>query len=347
MRVSAYVRLLAGGFLGAVTMLAVVNIFTVNTYDFEHIQAGVRAMLAGYVPWGAASPVLEYYNPPHAVLFLWPTLFLNAQIGLVLGACLTISLIFYLEAWAALAWFTTATALWVVSAGNIDMLVVSGGLLLLFAGDNTIWRDKPAGIALRVLAFGLLAVKPQGTGILILLYVLCRRDIKSLLIAGFVYIVLFLPYYPDWIGMSLHSPPASQTVAAHSFLRVIGVWPAVMLAGLAAISRRWKWWTLGGALAGILAPYGMPGLPILLTLTSVTRVRSIVVYVLFSAGLTVLTWKNPPTGVDYYTWLNPLMAVYHLGMLGMSIALAVLDKSADPSEDTVDVSLIDLIKERE
>jgi hypothetical protein len=122
-----------------------------------------------------------------------------------------------------------------------------------------------------------------------------------------------------------------------------GPLPAGLIAGSIIVSRKWKYWQLGGALAGIVSPYGMPGLPIFLILTSVRNWIAIPIVVIYSACLAALTWVVPPAGVDFYTFLSPLMAIYHLGMLGLALILACMS-SGEPDADTIAVG--DWIKER-
>jgi hypothetical protein len=141
-------------------MLLAVRIFVVNHYDFDNIQRGIRLILQGVNPWATATRIPDFYNPPFAVLFLWPMLFATPKFYLVLGAGALFAFVFYQRAWVALAWFATNTALWLIAAGGIDMFVIGGGLLLLLAGDKS--SQKWLGLVWRVLAYGLLMVKPQG-----------------------------------------------------------------------------------------------------------------------------------------------------------------------------------------
>jgi hypothetical protein len=102
------------------------------------------------------------------------------------------------------------------------------------------------------------------------------------------------------------------------------------------LARKWHYWELGGALAGILTPYGMPGLPIFLTLSAVNSLKAIPIVVIWSAALSGLTWVTPPAGIDYYDYLQPLMAIFHLSMLGVALSLACL------SVDSQGPNLIDV-----
>ena len=87
------------------------------------------------------------------------------------------------------------------------------------------------------------------------------------------------------------------------------------------MTRKWK---PGGALAEILTPYGIPGLLVFLTLTAVEPFTAIFVEVVWSGCLAAHTWVNPPPGVDYYAFISPRMAIYHLSMLGLALILACL-----------------------
>ncbi len=80
-----------------------------------------------------------------------------------------------------------------------------------------------------------------------------------MLISILVYGLPFLTLYPDWLRVMLTDPPLAQTVANHSIIRQFGVLAAVVISLLVLVARRWEYWQLGGALAGILTPYGMPG----------------------------------------------------------------------------------------
>jgi hypothetical protein len=261
-------------------------------------------------------------------------LFTTPKVYLVLGGALLFAFVFYHRAWVALAWFGTNTLLWLLAAGGIDMFVIGGGLLLLLAGDRQYATRR--GLVLRVLAFGLLMVKPQGTLFIVALYILKRRDWKGLLVCIIVYGLAFLPWYPAWLNVILQNAPLAQTEATHTLWAQYGPYFAGFIAALVVLSRRWRYWQLGGALAGILAPYGMPGLPIFLTLTAVETLAAIPIVVIWSGSLAVLTWVTPPPGVDYYAFLSPRMAIYHLSMLGLALVLACLSPGREGS-DTIAV----------
>jgi hypothetical protein len=334
-------RAIMGFGMGCLLMLLAVRIFVVNHYDFDNMQRGIRLLLQGVNPWTPATRIPDFYNPPFAVLFLWPMLFATPKIYLVLGGGALFAFAFYQRAWVALAWFATNTVLWLIAAGGIDMFVIGVGLLLLLAGDNP--SQKWLGLFWRVLAYGLLMVKPQGGVFIVALYILTRRDWKGLLLSIFIYGVLFLPLYPAWLSVLLNDPPLAQTEAAHTLMAKFGPLSAGIIAGLVLVSRKWKYWQLGGVLAGIVAPYGMPGLPIFLTLTSVRTWVAIPIVVIYSGALAALTWIHPPPDVDFYTFMSPLMAIYHLSMLGLALTLACLSQG-EPDADSIAVG--DWIKER-
>jgi hypothetical protein len=90
-------------------------------------------------------------------------------------------------------------------------------------------------------------------------------------------------------------------------------------------------------------PYGMPGLPIFLTLTVVRSLKAIPVVVIGSGCLAVMTWVDPPFGLDYYAYLNSLMAIYHIGMLGLALSLACL---SNDEKDAQMIAIGDWIKQR-
>ena len=209
------------------------------------------------------------------------------------------------------------------------MYLVGGGVVLLTAGDA--WYDRWIGLLLRVLGYGMLLVKPQGTIFIVLLYILLRRDWRGMLSSLVLYGLPFLRLYPDWLRVLLTDPPLAQTVAAHTIWRKFGPMFALLVAVLILFARRWRYWELGGALAGILSPYGMPGVPILLSLGASKKLVAVPIVILFSAGLAHLTWVTPPPDVDFYAYLNPLMSIYHLVMLALALVLAVI---SPPHEET-------------
>jgi len=325
----------AGGFvLGLVIFGMAVAVFTVNRADFESIGCGIRLLAQGHTPWAQGVPCGDgFFNPPFSVVFLWPMLFTSPRFMLVLGAALVCAFIFYQRAWVALSFFLTNSALYLIAAGGVDLYLIGLGLLLLTAGDRL--YSRRVGLALRVLAYGALMVKPQGTLFIVGLYVLLRRDWKGVLASALVYGLPFISLYPGWVHTLLYSPPLSQTVGAHTILKKFG--PAV--AGLVALgvlaSGRWKYWQLGGALAGILSPYGMPGVPILLTLGAASRLSAFPVVVVYSACLAAATWVTPPPAWsgEFYEYVLPYMSLYHVGMLALALVLAVYARSPAAESD--------------
>lgn len=330
--VSPQLRALSGFILGLLVLGAAVQIFVVNSFDFDNMRHGTRLILQGVNPWAADTRIHDFYNPPFSALFLWPMLFTNSQVYHVIGGALLFAFVFYHKSWVGLAWFATNSLLWLLAAGGVNMFLIGAGLWLLLAADHA--HRNWLVLVFRVLAYGLLMVKPQGGFFIVLLYVLLRGDWLGILVSILVYGLPFLTFYPDWVRVMVADPPRAQTVANHSILGQFGPLAAALVAALVLAARRWNYWSLGGALAGILAPYGMPGLPIFLTLTAVKKLAAIPVVILFSAGLAALTWITPPAGVDYYAFLNPRMAVYHLSMLGLALALACL---SEPDEGEISI----------
>jgi hypothetical protein len=326
-------RAILGFLLGLALFAAAVQVFTVNSYDFENMQRGFRLLVSGVNPWSPENRIPDFYNPPFAVLFMWPMLFAAPKAYLVAGGALLFALVFYRRAWAGLAWFATNTALWIMASGGIDMFVIGAGLCLLFLADGKF--ESRLSLVVRVLAYGLLMVKPQGSIYIVALYILLRRDWKGLALSVLVYGVFFLPLYPSWLDVLLHNPPLAQTEASHTLWAKFGLWAAGAVAVLIILARRWKYWELGGALAGILTPYGMPGLPIFITLTGVKTLKAIPIVVIWSGCLAVLTWVTPPPGIELYDYISPFMAIYHLSMLGLALVLACLSPT-DDDDNTVD-----------
>jgi hypothetical protein len=330
-------RAIIGFIFGLIVIGFAVRIFHVNDFDFSNMQRGVRLILTGVNPWAPQTRIPDYYNPPFAVIFQWPMLFTTSQIYLAVGGALLFAFAFFKKAWVALAWFGTNTFLWMIAAGGIDMFLVGAGLLLLFAGDR--YYSKWYGLVLRVLAYGLLMTKPQGTIFIVVLYFLLRWDWKGLLVSILVYGLPFIHLYPDWIRVLVTDPPVYQIDTPHTVWRQFGPILAGLIAVAVSLSRRWKFWQLGGALAGIFTPYGMPGLPIFLTLSAVPKRAAIPIVMIYSACLASLTWVNPPPGVDYYAFTNPRMTIYHLSMLGLALALACLSGADVPAEDRETIAI--------
>jgi hypothetical protein len=324
--VSGRIRMGSGLVFGLVVMLVVVKVFTVNDYDHTMISGGVRAMLSGVNPWAPESKSPGFFNPPFSVLFLWPMVFIPPKGMLVIGGASLFALLFYRRAWVAMAWFGMHTFLWIVSAGGIDMYVIGFGLILLALSDKC--GKAPLRVLLRVVAYGFLLVKPQGGAFIVLLYILIRRDWVGAILSAVIYGLAFAPLYPDWISVVRTEPPISQTLAAHSLGARFGPLLTVSVAILVILARRWSYWQLGAALAGVLSPYGMPGIPILLVLTALDRLTLIPALLIYSGCLAVLTWVAPQ---------SPFMGVYHLGMLGLALILAGACPGAGPEEsDSID-----------
>lgn len=294
--------------------------FVVNDFDYWNIRNGTTFLLSGLNPW--VERVNDFYNPPFSILFLWPSLFLNAKGMIILGGTFTIALIFYLEAWVALSWFATNAFLWLVAAGNIDLFAVGAGLCVLLLSEKVKKRQWISAF-IRVIGYGLLLVKPQGGVFIVLITILQKKDWRGILLGILFFGFPFYRFYPGWIQAILSNAPTAQNVASHSVMGKFGVWFAVPLALWIILARRWKFWQLGAALGQILSPYGMPGVPILLILTAVKRRAAIPIVIVFSACLALLTWRTDiPAGPNYYTEIGRFMTIYHLGMLALSLILA-------------------------
>jgi membrane protein implicated in regulation of membrane protease activity len=334
--VSSGARALLGFLSGLTFMTAAVSIFFTSTFDFEAILSGVRAILVGVNPWSPAVNLHDYYNPPHTVLFLWPMLFITPKILLTIGGALLMATAFYQKTWVGLAWFGTNILLYLIAAGNIDMLIIGGGLLLLFAADAR--REKRGGLLLRVIAYGLLMIKPQAGIFIVGLYVLLRHDWKGALIAVVVYGLLFAPLWPEWVRHLMADPPRSQSEASQSLLGKFGpVFAAVVAVGV-VLARRWKYWQLGGLLGGILALYAMPGIPIFLALCAVRARVAIPIVILFSAGLASMALAPPAYPIpNIYDFINPMISLYHLSMFGLALALAIVSPEPCADHDTIAV----------
>lgn len=315
-----FLRAGAGFLLGTITLAFASRIFLVNTFDFENIQYGIRFLLQGGNPWNSATRIEHFYNPPFAVMFLWPMLFLNSRIFLALGAGLLMGFAFYHRAWTALAWFFSNSMLFLISAGGIDMFIIGSGLWLLIAGDRRF--QSWGGLILRVLGFGCLLVKPQGGLFIVLLFIFIRRDWKAGLVAFLLYFLPFAYLYPDWVRVIFNDPPPAQVFVEHSLAGRFGYWVALPIAVLCLVARRWKYWQLGAVFASVLSPYGMPGVPIFLILASLRSIRAGLVFFSFSAILAVLTWVDAPVGVNYYEYAGPYLTIYNLSMVGLALALA-------------------------
>ncbi len=313
-----------GFVLGLIIMIGVTNVFTVNDFDYENIKNGVEAILSGINPWAAESNSFEFFNPPYSVLFLWPIVFVNPKIILVFGGALIFAVLFFQKSWVAFSWFGTNLFLWIVAAGHIDMYIMGAGILLLFISDE-IDEDKLT-LLLRVLGYGLLMIKPQGGLFIVVLYVLLRKDWRGVLVSFLIYGIFFINYYPDWFRVLVTNPPIGQDYMHLSILGKYGWITTIIIAFGVSFSRPWEYWQLGAALSGILSPYGMPGIPVLLVLTGVDNKKAIPIVIIFSWCLAILTWITPPENVDYYKFIGPFMEIYHLVMLGLAFVLAIYPK---------------------
>jgi hypothetical protein len=318
-----------GFLLGLAIMLVLVQFTHINGHDFDAIQRGVRTMVMFDNPWVPIEDWYEFFNPPHSVLFLWPMLLVTPQALQAIGGALLFAIVFYKKVWVALAWFFTNSVLWVVGTGNIDMYVMGVGVLLLFAGDKYFGTRR--GLFLRLLAYGMLTVKPQGGLFIAGLYFLLRRDWKAGLLSVLIYVVCFLPLYPSWLTANLEYPIITAGVVSHSVWAAFGPAVAVVIAVLVLMARRWTYWQLGGALAGILAPYGMPGVPFFFMLTAVPALKAIPAVILFSGGLVALTWfQSPPAGVtDVHMYYKSYLDIYNLVIIGFGLSLAALSRPTD------------------
>lgn len=324
------------GFLTGLAVMAVaVNVFVVNSFDYENMRRGVAELASGANPWLKSSTISDFYNPPFSVFFLWPMLIASPKTIVAVGGALLMAIVFYERAWVGTAWFATMSLLWLIAAGGIDMYVMGTGLLCLLIGDKL--YTKPSGVFLRVVAYGFLLVKPQGGIFIVVIYILLHRDWLGTILALLVYGLPFWRYYPGWLSSITSSPPIAQQVAPQTIMGKFGFPVALFLAIWATLARRWKYWQLGGVLAGILAPYGMPGIPVFLTLAAVGNLSAIPVVIVFSALLASLTWITPPPGVDYYTHLGSFMSIYHLSMLGLALVLACYTGRKDPATDDKDI----------
>ncbi len=106
-----------GFILGLLIMSVAVQVFLVNSFDFENMQRGTHLILQGVNPWAEDTRIQDFYNPPFSVLFLWPMLFTSSQFYHVIGGALLFAFVFYHKAWVGLAWFATNSMLWLLAAG--------------------------------------------------------------------------------------------------------------------------------------------------------------------------------------------------------------------------------------
>ncbi|MEA3351725.1 MAG: hypothetical protein U9Q82_13990 [Chloroflexota bacterium] len=305
---------------GFILIFVAIKIFTVNPFDFNNMRRGTQALLSGINPWDEKTRISNFYNPPFSVLFLWPLLLLNSELILAIGASLLFAFIFYHKAWVSLSVFASNLILWLIAAGGIDLYVMGAGLVLLSLCEDV--HNEKLITVLRVLAYGFLLVKPQGGLFIVLIYIFTHKDWTGLLISLGLYGLLFLPLYPDWVGVILTDPPMSQDIAAKTLWGKFGPILSLTIAIWIILSRRWKYWQLGGALAGILAPYGMTGIPTLLTLSAVDNLIAIPIFIIYSACLAMMTWISPPPEADYYSFLGRFTSIYHLGTFSLALILA-------------------------
>lgn len=337
MEISPAIRAVFGFVLGLVLMSAVLQVFQPNRFDFDNIRTGTLAIWSGVNPWNAETRITHFYNPPFAALFLWPTFFTSPRILITLGAALLVAYIFYYKTWLGLAWFATNSALGTIVAGNVDMFVMGSGLLLLLAGDHDSHRWR--GMVWRILAYGFLLVKPQGGLFIVILYVLLRRDWIGIGIAGLLYSALSLPYLPDWIHVLLTDPPPGGFDVPQSLWGAFGPFFALVIMPVIVLARRWKYWQLGAALAAILPPYAMGGVPIILLLTTINSWKAAIAILIYSGCMALLTWIEPPFPVpDYYDFIDPLLTIYNFSLIGLTFILSLLLPDPRPPDDeTIDL----------
>ena len=333
-------RSLLGFTVGFIVTAAVTHVLVVNHFDYNNIRRGIEALMAGQNPWQGKTKLPHFYNPPFSVLFLWPLLFLTPRWLITLGGALITAVIFYRGQWPALTWFATNMFLWLVAAGQIDMYVMGAGLLLLFISDDLPHRKTQ--IFLRVVAYGFLLIKPQGGLFVVLFHFLSSRDFSSILWAAGIYGLPFAPLYPSWLRTLWQTPPPAT---AHiTILGKIGWGAALLIAALVVLARRWTYWGIGGAFAGILSPYGMVGIPTLLLLLEATEKRIAAIVVCFSACLSWVTWPlHIPPGVDFYAYVGQFTDLYHLVIFGVTLTLLLCERPTIEN-NTEQSQLIDLSK---
>jgi hypothetical protein len=91
-------RAALGFCLGLAIMLMAVRVFVTNRYDFDNMQRGTRLILSGINPWAAATRIPDFYNPPFAVIFLWPMLWTGPKVFLAVGGAALFAFVFYQRA---------------------------------------------------------------------------------------------------------------------------------------------------------------------------------------------------------------------------------------------------------
>ena len=212
------------------------------------------------------------------------------------------------------------------------MYVIGAGLLCLFVGDK--FKDKNWSILLRVIGYGFLMVKPQGGLFIAAIYFLAKIDWKGLLASIIVYGLFFLPLYPDWIRVIITDSPLVYNDVSHSIWSQYGPLVAIPIALWVIASRNWEYWQLGGALACILSPYGMPGVPILLTVSAARKWAAIPIFVIYSGCLAVLTWVSPPPEIEFYKFTNPMLSIYNLNIIAVALLLAITHCGKEMMQNT-------------
>ncbi len=328
--ISDFQRAVFGFLLGIILITFTLFFFQQNSFDFENMSRGVESILTGVNPWAQDTRMVDFYNPPFAVIFLWPMLLIPQKVLFIFSGGLIFGLIFYSRTWMGLVWFCTNSYLYTLAAGGIDMYVMGSGIILLMIGDKH--KDKFWSLFIRLLAYGFLLVKPQGGVFIVAVYAIWRLDWKGILLGCAVYYLPFMNLFPSWLHVILNDPPTSQMVAAQSIACRYGLGLSVILALYVIFSRKWTFWQLGGALAAILPPYGMPGVPLLIIMTAIRPSKKFVFLVLFSGALAYITWVTPLPHVDFYYFVNHMMAVYHLVMIMVALYFAC-QKTNLPNED--------------
>lgn len=329
-------RVFLGFVVGFAFMGTATRVFIVNSFDYANMLRGIQALFHGVNPWDAGTRVLNFYNPPFALFFLWPMLWVRPQVLLILGGGLLSGYAFYRRAWVALGWFVSAEMLWLIAAGGIDMYVVGMGLWALALGDRA--SAKWLRTSFYVVGYGFLLVKPQGGVFIVLLHIWLRRNWGAILWSVGLYGILFAGFYPQWLRVLITDPPPGHRTETHAFAAQFGIGAALVLALMVLWARPWAYWSLGGALSAILSPYGMPGVPLFLILTSVRTKKALLMFVLFSSALTLLTWNTPPPDIrDYYAYVGKFLRIYHLGMQAYALSLAVLEPTVPGKYNRFDI----------
>lgn len=333
-------RALLGFVFGLTLVGTATQLWIVNTFDYHNMRRGILALLEGSNPWAEATRLSDFYNPPFALFFLWPLLIMGPKGFLSLGAALLAAYAFYRRAWVALGWFGTATLVWLIAAGGVNMYLMGMGLWLLALGDRlsakSWWRTL-----LFVLGYGFLLVKPQGGLFIVLLHIYLRRDWRAVILSALIYGLAFAAYYPDWLHVLRTDPPPGQNIEKHSLAGYFGLPLAGIVAILVTCSRPWAYWVLGGAWAGILSPYALPGVPIFLVLMGARSRKALLAYLLYAAGMAWLTWpREVPPQVEYYSYVDAFLRIFHLGMLGYALTLAILSPAPTTETDAIHCRLL-------